>query len=92
MVRPIAKGDRTPNDLPYEPQIGAPVKRTLTKKLAVATGAAALAFGAVACDAENDGLDPAQEDPMMEDDGFGDDTLEDDTLEDDTLEDDGAEG
>jgi hypothetical protein len=46
------------------------VKRTLTKKLAVATGAAALAFGAVACDAETDGgLDPAQEDPMMEDDG-----------------------
>jgi hypothetical protein len=53
------------------------VKRTLTKKLAVATGAAALAFGAVACDAEtNDGLDPAQEDPMMEDDGFDDGGVE----------------
>jgi hypothetical protein len=64
------------------------VKRTLTKKLAVATGAAALAFGAVACEAENDGLDPAQEDPMMddgaEDDGFGDEGVEDDGLGDDT--------
>jgi hypothetical protein len=59
------------------------VKRTLTKKLAVATGAAALAFGAVACEAENDGLDPAQEDPMMEDDGLEDDGFEDDGLEDD---------
>jgi hypothetical protein len=65
------------------------VKRTLTKKLAVATGAAALAFGAVACEAENDGLDPAQEDPMMEDDGFGDEGAEDDGLGDDGLEDDG---
>jgi hypothetical protein len=66
------------------------VKRTLTKKLAVATGAAALAFGAVACDAENDGLDPAQEDPMLEDDGMGDDGFEDDGFEDDGgLEDDG---
>jgi hypothetical protein len=64
------------------------VKRTLTKKLAVATGAAALAFGAVACDAENDGLDPAQEDPMMEDDGF-DDGMEDDGMGDDTLDDGG---
>jgi hypothetical protein len=67
------------------------VKRTLTKKLAVATGAAALAFGAVACEAENGGLDPAQEDPMMEDDGFEDDGLEDDGFEDDGFEDD-AEG
>jgi hypothetical protein len=60
------------------------VKRTLTKKLAVATGAAALAFGAVACETDNgDGLDPAQEDPMLEDDGMEDDGLEDDGMEDD---------
>jgi hypothetical protein len=59
------------------------VKRTLTKKLAVATGAAALAFGAVACEAENDGLDPAQEDPMFEDDGFDDGGMDDGGIEDD---------
>jgi hypothetical protein len=67
------------------------VKRTLTKKLAVATGAAALAFGAVACEAENDGLDPAQEDPMMEDDGAGDDAGLEDGGEEDGLEE-GGEG
>jgi hypothetical protein len=65
------------------------VKRTLTKKLAVTAGAAALAFGAVACEAENgDGLDPAQEDPMMEDDGL-DDGLEDDGAADDGMGDEG---
>jgi hypothetical protein len=65
------------------------VKRTLTKKLAIATGAAALAFGAVACETDNgDGLDPAQEDPMLEDDGMGDDGMDDGGLEDDGMEDD----
>jgi hypothetical protein len=65
------------------------VKRTLTKKLAIATGAAALAFGAVACETDNgDGLDPAQEDPMLEDDGMDDGGLEDDGMEDDGMEDD----
>jgi hypothetical protein len=57
------------------------MKRTLTKKLAVATGAAALAFGAVACEADNDGLDPAQEDPMFEDDGMEDGGMDDGGLE-----------
>jgi hypothetical protein len=58
------------------------MKRTLTKKLAVATGAAALAFGAVACEAEtDDGLDPAQEDPMFEDDGMDDGGMDDGGLE-----------
>jgi hypothetical protein len=67
------------------------VKRTLTKKLAVATGAAALAFGAVACEAENDGLDPAQEDPMFEDDGFDDGGMDDGGIEDGGTDDGGLD-
>lgn len=47
------------------------MKRTLTKKLAIAASASALAFGAAACQVEEggSGLDPAQEDPLMEEGG-----------------------
>jgi hypothetical protein len=73
------------------------VKRTLTTKLALAGGVAALALGAAACEVE-DGTDTTMEDPVL-DDGFENDgTLDDGTgtedgFEDDTLEDDaGTDG
>ncbi len=44
------------------------MRRTLTTKIAVAGGAAALALGAAACEVEPaDGGDPALQDPMMDD-------------------------
>lgn len=73
------------------------MKRTLTTKLALAGGVAALALGAAACEVD-DGTDTTVEDPVLdegfEDDGFEDDgTGTEDTLEDDTLEDDaGTDG
>ena len=42
------------------------MKRTLTTKLALATGVAALSLGAVACEVENGEVDPI-EDPVMDD-------------------------
>jgi hypothetical protein len=46
------------------------VKRTLTSKLALAGGVAALALGAAACEVEDDGgLDPGVEDPVLDDTG-----------------------
>jgi hypothetical protein len=72
------------------------VKRTLTTKLALAGGVAALALGAAACEVE-DGTDTTVEDPVL-DDGFEDGTMDDGTgtedgFEDDTLEDDaGTDG
>lgn len=52
------------------------MKRTLTKKLAIAASASALAFGAAACQVEDgEGLDPAMEDPLL-DDTEGDPLLE----------------
>lgn len=54
------------------------MKRTLTKKLAIAASASALAFGAAACQVEDgEGLDPAQEDPLLEGDEGGDPLMED---------------
>jgi hypothetical protein len=50
------------------------VKRTLTKKLAVAGGTAALALGAAACEVNDTGTDPMMEDPVLEDDPFDQDT------------------
>jgi hypothetical protein len=50
------------------------VKRTLTAKLALAGGTAALALGAAACEVENNGTDPMIEDPVLEDDPFEEDT------------------
>jgi hypothetical protein len=61
------------------------VKRTLTTKLALAGGVAALALGAAACEVD-DGTDTTVEDPVL-DDGTQDDTLQDDTLQDDTMDD-----
>lgn len=47
------------------------MKRTLTTKLAVAGGVAALALGAAACEVEEgDGLDPGLEDGGLDDGGL----------------------
>jgi hypothetical protein len=46
------------------------VKRTLTMKLALAGGTAALALGAAACEVDDTGTDPMMEDPVLEDDPF----------------------
>jgi hypothetical protein len=46
------------------------VKRTLTSKLALTAGAAALALGAVACEVEDNGtVDDPIEDPVLDDTG-----------------------
>lgn len=50
------------------------MKRTLTAKMTLLSGAAALALGAAACD-----MDPVETDPM-EDDLFEDDLLNDEDL------------
>jgi len=55
------------------------MKRRLVTRLAAASATAALAFGAAACQVEDDGMSPGQEDPMM-DDGAG--TLDDPAMDD----------
>jgi hypothetical protein len=61
------------------------MRRKLLPKLAVASATAALAFGAVACEVDDDGTSPGQEDDLFEDDfddGLGDDGMDDDGLDD----------
>jgi hypothetical protein len=51
------------------------VKRTLTMKLAIAGGTAALALGAAACEVDDTGTqDPMMDDPVLDDDPFQEDT------------------
>jgi hypothetical protein len=45
------------------------VKRNLTTKLALSGAAAALAFGAVACEVEEGTQDPGLDDPIIDDTG-----------------------
>jgi hypothetical protein len=52
----------------------APMKRTLTMKLALAGGTAALALGAAACEVDDAGTDPMMDDPVLEDDPFEQDS------------------
>jgi hypothetical protein len=62
-------------DIERTPRLeGAPMKRTLTTKLTLASAAAALALGAAACEVEDNGADPGTEDPLL-DDGAEDDGL-----------------
>jgi hypothetical protein len=50
------------------------VKRTLTMKLAIAGGTAALALGAAACEVDDTGTqDPMMDDPVLDDDPFQED-------------------
>lgn len=47
------------------------MKRTLTMKLAIAGGTAALALGAAACEVNDNGTgDPMMDDPVLDDDPF----------------------
>jgi hypothetical protein len=91
-----------------DPDRSIAVTRTLTTKLALAGGVAALALGAAAC--ENDDMDPAEpadeqpvtedeevepvpDDAFEEDPGLEDEELDEtDTIEDDTLEDETTDG
>jgi hypothetical protein len=62
---------------------GHEMRRTLLPKLAVASATAALAFGAVACEVDDDGTSPGQEDDLFDDDfddGLGDDGMDDDGM------------
>lgn len=45
------------------------MRRNLLTKLTLAASAAALAFGAVACEVEDNGTDPGVEDPALDDTG-----------------------
>ena len=63
-------------------------RHKLVTRLASGTAAAALAFGAVACDLEDDGaMDPGQEAPEGEAEFEGEADVEDDGLDDDFDED-----
>lgn len=53
------------------------MKRTLSMKLALAGGTAALALGAAACEVDGDGTDPMVEDPVLDDDPFQEETTDD---------------
>ncbi|MFU8841337.1 MAG: hypothetical protein ACNA8R_11540 [Nitriliruptoraceae bacterium] len=59
--------------------MGTTMKRTLTAKMTLLGGAAALALGAAACDPDDLDTDPAQDD-LLEDDLLEDDLFEDEDL------------
>ena len=50
------------------------MKRTLSMKLAIAGGTAALALGAAACEVNDTGTEPMMDDPVLDDDPFQEDT------------------
>jgi hypothetical protein len=70
------------------------MRRKLLPKLAVASATAALAFGAVACEVDDDGTSPGQEDDLFDDDfddGVGGEGMDDDGMGDDGMDDDVTE-